>query len=247
MIQIFRKIRQRLMIEGKLSKYLVYAFGEITLIIVGILLALQINNWNNNNIVKAESHDLLNRLVEDLEEDLLYFDAQKLEYETWVEQIELILNQVLDNDSLTITKWDQFAAGRMSLNFLKIDRIIFSEMFGNGRILIYKDEGIAREIKEYYQYAEIELEKLNSDNEIFYKWSLDTYGDEFSIIHRLFSGRNLEYIDWSWRTDPKRKEYQHIESINIYYKLAIEANIETINKLQDKSKRLIKRITEELD
>ena len=83
--------------------------------------------------------------------------------------------------------------------------------------------------------------------EIFYKWSLETYGDEFSIIHRLATGGNLDYIDWSWRNNPKRKEYQQIESINIYYKIAIENNIEIINKLQDKSKQLIKRISEEFD
>jgi hypothetical protein len=110
--------------------------------------------------------------------------------------------------------------------------------FNNGQII--------REIKEYYQYAEIELEKLNSDNEIFYKWSLDTYGDEFSIIHRLATGRNRDYIDWSWRNDPTRKEYQHFESINIYYKIAIEENLIIINTLEDKSKHLIKRISEEL-
>ena len=247
MLKLFRTIRRKLIEEGNLKRYLIYAVGEITLIIIGIILALQLNNWNNNRIVKAESQELLGRLVEDLEDDLTYFDAQKLEYETWLQQIDLILHQVLDNDSVKISEWDQFAAGRMSMNFLKIDQVTFSEMFNSGKILMFNDDEIIREIKEYYQYAEIELEKLNSDNEIFYKWSLETYGDEFNIIHRLLSGRNLDYIDWSWRNNPKRDEYKHIESINIYYKLVIETNIEIINNLQDKSKKLIKRIAKELD
>lgn len=247
MIKFFRKIRQKLISEGNLKRYLIYAIGEITLIIIGIILALQLNTWNNKSMVKAETQELLGWLVEDLEKDLSYFDAQKLEYETWLQQIDLILDQLLDNDNVKISKWNQFAAGRMSLNFLKVDQITFTEMFNSGKTLIFSNDEIIREIKEYYQYAGIELEKLNSDNEIFYKWSLETYGDEFNIIHRLFSGRNLDHIDWSWRNDPKRKEYQHIESVNIYYKLAIGANIEVINNLHNKSKHLIEKISEELD
>ncbi|NER17556.1 DUF6090 family protein [Spongiivirga citrea] len=46
MIKFFRKIRQKLLSENKFSKYLIYAIGEIVLVVIGILIALQINNWN---------------------------------------------------------------------------------------------------------------------------------------------------------------------------------------------------------
>ena len=49
MIKFFRKIRQKLLSENKVSKYLIYAFGEIILIVIGILIALSINNWNIEN------------------------------------------------------------------------------------------------------------------------------------------------------------------------------------------------------
>ena len=55
------------------------------------------------------------------------------------------------------------------MNFLKVDQITFTEMFNSGKTLEFNNGEIIREIKEYYQYAEIELEKLNSDNEIFYQ------------------------------------------------------------------------------
>lgn len=48
MIKFFRKIRQNLLSEGKTGKYLKYAFGEIVLVVIGILIALQINNWNES-------------------------------------------------------------------------------------------------------------------------------------------------------------------------------------------------------
>ena len=48
MIKFFRKIRQNLLSEGKTGKYLKYAIGEIILVVIGILIALSINNWNDN-------------------------------------------------------------------------------------------------------------------------------------------------------------------------------------------------------
>ena len=49
MIKFFRKIRHKLLSDNKFSKYLVYAIGEIVLVVIGILIALSINNWNENN------------------------------------------------------------------------------------------------------------------------------------------------------------------------------------------------------
>ncbi|MEM8507323.1 MAG: DUF6090 family protein, partial [Bacteroidota bacterium] len=49
MIQFFRRIRQKLLTERQFKKYLFYAAGEIVLVVIGILIALQINNWNNQN------------------------------------------------------------------------------------------------------------------------------------------------------------------------------------------------------
>lgn len=67
MIQFFRRIRKALLSEGKTAQYLKYAIGEIALVVIGILLALQINNWNQANkddkalkeyLVKIQSHTL---------------------------------------------------------------------------------------------------------------------------------------------------------------------------------------------
>ena len=57
MIKFFRKIRQKMLTENKFSKYLIYAIGEIILVVIGILIALQINNWNElrkDNITEKE-------------------------------------------------------------------------------------------------------------------------------------------------------------------------------------------------
>lgn len=66
MIKFFRKIRQNLLSEGKTGKYLKYAIGEIILVVIGILIALQINNWNELNKQRAKEVQFLKNLQSDL-------------------------------------------------------------------------------------------------------------------------------------------------------------------------------------
>lgn len=75
MIQFFRRIRQRLLSENKFSKYLLYAIGEIFLVVIGILIALQINNWNEWRKDRKVEVKLLKEIQENLTagiEDLQY-------------------------------------------------------------------------------------------------------------------------------------------------------------------------------
>jgi tetratricopeptide (TPR) repeat protein len=69
MIKFFRKIRQKLLTESKFSKYLLYAIGEIFLVIIGILFALQINNWNSNKKAHQQELDLFAKLLNDLNDN----------------------------------------------------------------------------------------------------------------------------------------------------------------------------------
>ena len=69
MIKFFRKIRYDLMSENKTGKYLKYAIGEIVLVVIGILIALQINNWNENRKTKAQIKKSLVELRNDLSQD----------------------------------------------------------------------------------------------------------------------------------------------------------------------------------
>lgn len=78
MIKFFRKIRQSLLVEGKTGTYIKYALGEIILVVIGILIALQLNNWNEKRVLERETYTILNSLRSemlsnktDLEEVLL--------------------------------------------------------------------------------------------------------------------------------------------------------------------------------
>lgn len=66
MIGFLRKIRKSLLESGKASKYLLYALGEILLVVIGILIALQINNWNQNRIDRINENRVLKSIADEI-------------------------------------------------------------------------------------------------------------------------------------------------------------------------------------
>ena len=85
MIKFFRNIRQNLIMENKTSKYLKYAVGEIVLVVIGILIALQINNWNEQKNEEKNANVLAQSMLDDLVKDTIAlrsaidFNNKKLE------------------------------------------------------------------------------------------------------------------------------------------------------------------------
>jgi len=71
MIKFFRKIRQKMLTENKFSKYLIYAIGEIVLVVIGILIALAINDWNEGLKERILELNTLRELNSSFEADLL--------------------------------------------------------------------------------------------------------------------------------------------------------------------------------
>jgi hypothetical protein len=97
MIKIFRKIRQKLLTENKFSKYLIYAIGEIILVVIGILIALWLNNLNSEYKQKQEEISILKELKEDFKLDIIDFEINVEGHTKSNTSIDIILKN-LDND-----------------------------------------------------------------------------------------------------------------------------------------------------
>ncbi|MDT0559547.1 DUF6090 family protein [Ichthyenterobacterium sp. W332] len=102
MIKFFRKIRQNLLMENKTGKYFKYAIGEIVLVVIGILIALQINNWNQNRLKKIQVNTYLKSITTDLKSDISLYQLSIDTYEKHIENI----SQVLSNSEYKQLKVD---------------------------------------------------------------------------------------------------------------------------------------------
>ncbi len=109
MIKFFRKIRQRLLSENKFSKYLIYAIGEIILVVIGILIALQINNWNEgikkDELVKSylvTIKDNLNQDLEGFEKQIQILKTQKKEIDSIVKILNLESSNLITMNEIIV-------------------------------------------------------------------------------------------------------------------------------------------------
>jgi len=86
MTPFFRRIRRKLANDNQFLKYGRYAIGEILLVVVGILIALQINNWNEDRKTKNELHSIYNQIIFDLDNDITEI-SKSLEYYKTLEPV----------------------------------------------------------------------------------------------------------------------------------------------------------------
>ncbi len=78
MIKFFRNIRQKLINQGKTTNYLKYAIGEIVLVVIGILIALEVNSWNQKRLDRQEEKEILISLKEDFRNAIEEFETLNL-------------------------------------------------------------------------------------------------------------------------------------------------------------------------
>lgn len=107
MIKFFRKIRKQLLTQNKVSKYLLYAIGEIVLVVIGILIALQVNNLNEQHQIRKTASIYKEKLINDMVSDTI--------------QLNTIMSQVLRMQQGIEAYFQYFENGGADLNIL-LDR-----------------------------------------------------------------------------------------------------------------------------
>ncbi len=163
MIKFFRTIRQNLLNEGKTTKYFKYAIGEIILVVIGILIALQINNWNENQKSKKDERYVLTEVLKNLEEDALLVDeiiAQRQKAKAAVISLQKFVNsRTKDTDSL---------------QFHLVNLLTFERYFPiNNAYEILKSKGLqlsnnelTTKISRYYDYEQPKMSNSILDIEV---------------------------------------------------------------------------------
>jgi hypothetical protein len=202
MIKFFRKIRQKTLTENKFGKYLTYAIGEIILVVIGILIALSINNWNENKKSENQLNNIYNEVETNLKSDLLNIDYVIKQYE----QLELRLEKMIKGeysiiplDSINANNYSDFIPSQRDINnFISFE----IQDKGIGLIKTYNDfntsgnKDLTNEIIQFYKIAEplnMVLEKLKEEsfNNIKYFEQFSWYRDYMDI---KYNPRTIEFF-----------------------------------------------------
>ena len=129
MIKFFRKIRQKLLTENNFSKYLIYAFGEIVLVVIGILIALSINNWNEGRKNDLKESLLIKNIIEDLSLDSVHMSQSLNELADQMYVIDDLIAKALDIEK--ILNYDSIGLVRYTSDFRPISQRNHSESVSN--------------------------------------------------------------------------------------------------------------------
>lgn len=164
MIKFFRQIRQQFLTENKFSKYILYAVGEILLVVIGILIALQIDNWNEDRKSKILEVKILKRLRQDLVTDTLYLnDRLKRTLNQGTKQYEFV-HEIYNTQKseeefrkvLSLQNWDS--------DDLVMQISTYEELKSSGQINIIENEGLKIQMIDLYREYEVATKHFEEIN-----------------------------------------------------------------------------------
>lgn len=197
MINPFRKIRRKLADDNKSVQYARYAIGEIILVVIGILIALQINNWNEDRINKIEERKLLNSLVSEFSENL-----SVLKYD--LKRIDAVLSankaaQEIDENSIdkhSAAEIDSLLNVSMRHPTWNPSLFILEELKSSGKLTDLHNKQLTKLLYQWYSFYDDYLEDIKfSENSWF---NFNSFMNEFGNKNDLFrnnlksSGKNKE-------------------------------------------------------
>ena len=156
MIKFFRQIRYKLMNENKTGKYFKYAIGEIILVVIGILIALQINNWNEQNKEDALEQEYYCRLLEDVDQDIEQIDGNIESVQT---RLKSSNNAVRLLNKSEVNKVEIGRELAFSINAILSDfssnTSAFEDLKSGSNLNIIKDKSIIKAINNYLKILKL--------------------------------------------------------------------------------------------
>jgi hypothetical protein len=237
MIPFFRKIRKKMADDNRPLQYARYAVGEVLLVVIGILIALQINNWNETKKQIKKEEKVLQQFKNELNEDLIILNeitmSNKLIIKSCNELVKHLENDMPYNDSLSFY-FDSW--GRP--NVLEFNSSTYQNLTTAGPELI-RNENLRTSILKLYNFS---YKKARTFNDYF-------RGDFHSFIAPI-QLQNVESVEWGKSSIPLDYEglKKNILFINAlkWSKNGHQSNNKEFSSLQETIAKIIEMIDAEL-
>ncbi|WP_406685217.1 DUF6090 family protein [Seonamhaeicola sp. MEBiC1930] len=161
MIKIFRTIRRKLLSENKFSKYLIYAIGEIILVVIGILIALQVNNWNIERKSELKAEELSENLLQELRglKRLMDNQLRAVEYQQNLIQYVSNNNKIQMDSVMVLSKFGRFQVDPLNFAFSYIVYLnprgdLYKSAINEGTLALLESEEIVSDLNTAFTMSE---------------------------------------------------------------------------------------------
>jgi hypothetical protein len=232
MIKFFRNIRQNLLNEGKTTKYFKYAIGEILLVVIGILIALNINNWNEQKKNDAKIVNALKEIQSDIQTDLIQANRM-FDYHLLTDSIA----KGVYNNTFTADDYRTGNLQRIGYNYrdFKIVTNGFDNLKGNIDNIPKTYRPLLPDIKNLYVGLKIDIDVYNDrirnttyknvDEDFLFDWSqiglkgmLTDAQIDYYLNDKKYKDLVANYMNDRLNIFIKSNEYR-IAAINLYHKI----------------------------
>jgi len=236
MVKFFRHIRKSLLMENKTGKYFKYAIGEIILVVIGILIALQINNWNEGKKAKEKEKQVLTEIVSDLKYSL--------------EDLDRVLNKRTNNLNRTVNSIKTVITA-LETNQQYHDSLAYHFRAVNAYDDIdYKTSGYQSLISIGTDL--VENPKLRSAIGKFHTSSIDDAKGSYREVHLDFYSYMLDYYRKYFTTvivrnsidkmlpndfEGLKRDREYIQSLKAFLGVNM-AYLDTLNRVNDEAHQL---------
>lgn len=222
MIKFFRQIREQLLGEGKTGKYLKYAFGEIFLVVIGILLALQINNWNEQRKMNIKEAIYLNGLKADLEKSKTALTRVIKKTDRVAKTVDTLVIMIKKNgESLTLIQIDSLTSSSTGFTVFMPSEGVINDIIGSGKLDMINNNELRKKIASW----EADLRMIR-EYETLGKEVSDKYSDHTSQYFDIVNGKFMKPAF----LDHKRPEFLN-DHIMTNHMAQIFGNSMTLNEL----------------
>lgn len=197
MLKFFRKIRQKLLFENRIPKYLVYALGEISLVVIGILIAIQIDAWHQYNKDRLEEKDILMRILKDLEADLDNLEIGLNLNKKLNLQLETLVKGIV-NKNLTIEEFRENNMGIASHTIFQQTSSTYTESVASGKMSLLVNDTLRDDILNYYEVNKIgaDIGMTHYVTNIFFPSFIKNFGHTKEyVLATTHIPNNLESVD----------------------------------------------------
>ena len=212
MIKFFRNIRQTLIMENKTSKYLKYAIGEIVLVVIGILIALQINNWNEERKNEVTKQIYLKSLIAELKNNFnTYLDVQK-NYDKRIASFDHLFNTINTANTNKDSIKNAFNEAVTFIGITMINKTAFDELINSQNFQVFEKD-LRDKIMIYYNELHNTIERINMELNELRELRLEMHK---SIDIAYESGyKDQEYQEIiDWKTNPNSPQF--IKATNFF-------------------------------
>lgn len=138
--------------ENKISKYLLYAIGEISLVMIGILLALQVNNWNEKRKITEQEQFILQKLKVDLSLDVINISNEIKNIEVNITELTFCLDAILGKNNPSHADFIRNLNSLLTIISFNQNQSTFNNIVSSGQIAYIKNPSLTDSITKYYNY-----------------------------------------------------------------------------------------------